>query len=706
MSNINLGGGYSSAPKASQHWTLRDRLRNLTTALSGNASLDLRFGNQYYYKADIGGDPSQYAAMELMDATCARGSKGWYPEWDFTNGGVCGRLTEYAPNELRYGSQGLLEEASSTNRIRNPRCEGAVAGTPGTAPTNWGIVPASGVSAAVEGSGYENGWPYFDVRLFGTASASSVVSFEANGIVLTSPGQSWTSSFGVRIVGGTAANVSRVNVNIVETEVPIAYLREADGSSFVPTTSHQRMFTSVVTGANTGAVTPRLKLISSGAIDITLRIYAPQLEQASAPSSPILPNVGTPEARARATETVTSLASVSRTSPKSNAGEWDFTSGGAVGAYREYLPNVPAVTGKGLLVEEGSTNQIRNPRGEGAVAGTPGTAPTNWSIAAAGATSSIIGSGYENGWPYVDVKLSGAPTGNPIIALEETTQVVASTGQDWSVSVGARIVSGDLANVTGLGLRLIERTSGGSLVNANLGETFVPSTQHKRFGLAAALSGGGTVARVQPRLDVVWDGSGAIDITLRIYAPQLEQKAYPTSPRLPPKGAPGAATRAADRVKINNGAWSNDNGPGTLCVEAVFNSDGASGQFPRLATYGVDANNRLFLYRNQASGQILASFVDGGATQASMSLAPSSAGTDDVIRVATSWTTNDFALSANGATTQTDASGTVTLGAAHLTLGQNVQDTGALIMNGYLKQVRYFPTRKTDAELEALVGNS
>ena len=33
-------------------------------------------------------------------------------------------------------AQRLLIEGQRTNSIRNPRCEGAVAGTPGTAPTN------------------------------------------------------------------------------------------------------------------------------------------------------------------------------------------------------------------------------------------------------------------------------------------------------------------------------------------------------------------------------------------------------------------------------------------------------------------------------------------------------------------------------------------------------------------------------------------
>ena len=53
-------------------------------------------------------------------------------------------------------------EPPSTNSIRNNTMVGAVAGTPGTLPTNWGgsLATVNGIAINVVGSGYEAGIPY------------------------------------------------------------------------------------------------------------------------------------------------------------------------------------------------------------------------------------------------------------------------------------------------------------------------------------------------------------------------------------------------------------------------------------------------------------------------------------------------------------------------------------------------------------------
>ena len=61
----------------------------------------------------------------------------------------------------------------------------------------------------------------------------------------------------------------------------------------------------------------------------------------------------------------------------------------------------------GLLIEASRTNQVRNPRAEGSTAGTPGTMPTNWAVSAAPLSSSVVGTGSENGIPYFDLRIFG-----------------------------------------------------------------------------------------------------------------------------------------------------------------------------------------------------------------------------------------------------------------------------------------------------------
>lgn len=699
MSTINVGGGYESSSKSSQYWTLRDRLRNLTTALSGNASLDLRFINQYFYKKDDGADAEQSAALELFDAVCTRGSKGWYPEWDFTNGGVCGRLTEYDNNELRYGSQGLLEEASSTNHIRNPRAEGAVAGTPGTDPTHWSVGTFAGITKQVVSFGYENGWPYVDIRYNGSATGDCVIDFEPSSAIPALNGQTWTVSCGVKILAGSLSNISQTRLFIVE--------RDTGGNAPAVTavrtleidTSHRRFAgTHTLSGGGTTAyVQPRLSLdrVANGAIDITLRIYAPQLEQKSAPTSPILPAIGTPAASTRATETVTQLASISRASRKSNAGEWDFTNGGEVGTYREFLPDVPAVTGKGLLVEEGSVNHIRNPRAEG---GTSSTLPTYWNLSGQAPTSYAYGT--ENGHEYIDLTYSAVtPSASTAIYFEGNTQIAGVDGQTFTTSLGARVVSGTLDNVSAVNFRTVEYTSGGSVVTAENGANLKSriATSHNRLWEARTLNGGGTTAFFKTGI-LLNHISGSWTFTLRLYLPQIEQKAYPTSPILPPKGTLAASTRDADDVSIDIGAWfSSDNSSFYVSFQQAGEADGM------LAYFSNGTFNERFQLRKNVSTQVNLGVWNSGTQTGSASVSGVSSTVGDTFKCAAAVAADDIALSVNGQTQVTDSTVTLPTGLTSLQLGFN---SAGIEFNGYFKEFRYWPRRLTNTELESLVGNS
>ena len=169
---------------------------------------------------------------------------------------------------------------------------------------------------------------------------------------------------------------------------------------------------------------------------------------------------------------------VTRASKKTDAGGWDFTSGGTVGVLAEYASGVAAIHPTvGLLVEEGSTNEIRNPRCEGAVVGVVGSGgalPDNWSASMAGITPEVMGSGNEQGWRYVDIKFSGVPTASGFVYAETSTTLIAAVqGEQWSYSAGVSVVGGDLTNITELRFSLAERNSGGGYLT----ETFIAFTQ-------------------------------------------------------------------------------------------------------------------------------------------------------------------------------------------------------------------------------------
>lgn len=71
-----------------------------------------------------------------------------------------------------------------------------------------------------------------------------------------------------------------------------------------------------------------------------------------------------------------------------------------------------APMGSGWTCGRRGRTRSATPTGLGAAAGTPGAMPINWSVAGLlnGITRSIVGTGTENGIPYVDIRFAGTAT--------------------------------------------------------------------------------------------------------------------------------------------------------------------------------------------------------------------------------------------------------------------------------------------------------
>lgn len=176
-----------------------------------------------------------------------------------------------------------------TNSIRNSTMVGAVAGTPGTAPTNWVIGSVGGLTREIVGTGVEDGWTYVDIRLSGTSTSALNVgawlSFDLanNPSAPATAGQYWSGSFHYKLAGGTLANVTLL-ARVAGTNGSAS--QESTFTALVPPTaaalstqrwSVTRLFTS---GATTNAqCTILLTFPISAAIDFTIRLAAPQLER-------------------------------------------------------------------------------------------------------------------------------------------------------------------------------------------------------------------------------------------------------------------------------------------------------------------------------------------------------------------------------------------------------------------------------------------
>jgi len=371
----------------------------------------------------------------------------------------------------------------------------------------------------------------------------------------------------------------------------------------------------------------------------------------------------------------------------------------------EYIPTTSAInsaprfdhnptTGEslGLLVEEARTNSIRNNTGVGAVAGTPGTLPTNWSTftSLTGLTRQIVGTGTENGISYLDVKLSGTPSaaGSYFLQFETSTGVAASNGQTWTSSGYFKLAGGSLTGITTRNIATSLRDSGGGELGRVV-TAFTPTSSDiitQQVQATVTNNNASTAAQLN-YIELVLSGA-AIDITLRIGLPQLEQGAFATSV-IPTTTA--TATRAADVASITGTAfspWYNQT-EGTAYWEG---SRATTTSFPDRFRFSDGTNaNRWFSYWDAVSNSSTFEVITSSVSQVQIY---GGAPTLNVpIKVAFGVAANNTSAVYEATIQGTDTSVTVP------TISQVTIGTG---LTGTIKRFTYWPVRLANPTLQAI----
>jgi len=234
-----------------------------------------------------------------------------------------------------------------------------------------------------------------------------------------------------------------------------------------------------------------------------------------------------------------------------------------------------------LLLEPQRTNSIRNSTMVGAVAGSPGTAPTNWSIGTGGLTQTVVGFGTESGLQYIDIRLNGTATsGISQIAFEGLNNIAAVAAQSWANSLYCKRISGTYDQA----ILMWDEWTAALGFNASKTQNITLTTQLARYTQVNTIST--SSAFVQPKLRFAITNGATYDFTIRIAAPQMELGAYATT-FIPTTTA--AVTRLVDTPILNNGAFLPTAYPFTLFAEIDI-VDTASG-YPFSFINSATSNN-------------------------------------------------------------------------------------------------------------------
>jgi hypothetical protein len=366
----------------------------------------------------------------------------------------------------------------------------------------------------------------------------------------------------------------------------------------------------------------------------------------------------------------------------------------------DYNPSTLAA--QGLLIEESRTNSIRNNTMVGAVAGTPGTLPTNWTILGIGLgtlTQQVVGTGTTNGIDYIDYRVSGTTsTTGFTLSFEQAAQIVAVNGQTWASSAWASLIGGSTTNINALNLTIDGRTAAGAFVGAvnNLSLLGVTSTltRYTSTGTIANAS----VERVVLGIAFGFASGVAIDITLRIGLPQLELGAFATSV-IPTTTT--ALTRSADVASVNTLAPWYNSVAGTIYAEFAVTQP-ASGGNQFLARFSDNGYNNSIVDNITGSGFAQIATASGGVFDGAAGAAIG-VSANTVAKFAGAYATNDLAACLNAGTVGTDSTATIPSGMTRFDLGSDHAGANN-IKAGYLRRITYYPRRLANADLQAITA--
>ena len=233
---------------------------------------------------------------------------------------------------------------------------------------NGGFTPP-GVTMTTVGTGTEFGQSYIDVRWQGTVSGAghSLEHIHSSGGALNptihasvTPGLTYTTSIGFRLVSGTAPSGSVIVRGIQRSNAGI-YVSGATGTSMGALSSELRRGAVIAAASATAAyIQPSISMsVTNGeVVDVTIRFYAANVEQAVGNARPLLLR-NTPETIAEIGDLDINALLAHVGSGNGFVTTWYDQSGNARNATQTTAGNQPQIVASGAVITEGGQPAIK-----------------------------------------------------------------------------------------------------------------------------------------------------------------------------------------------------------------------------------------------------------------------------------------------------------------------------------------------------------
>ncbi|MDD3020041.1 MAG: hypothetical protein PHX61_03555 [Alphaproteobacteria bacterium] len=337
---------------------------------------------------------------------------------------------------------------------------------------------------------------------------------------------------------------------------------------------------------------------------------------------------------------------------------------------------------KGILIEESRTNYFKN---SAALPSNTNLSPTLTSNIA---TDPMGGMNAD--------QVAASTTGSGVYG--NSTNAALTAGTQYTISAYIKKISGvdtitfgvpnSFTNNTGdWTTRFDFSTNNFSSTNSNLSNPVVTNIGNNwvRLSVTATLATGGTGGG-----PLIYSYGGAV--TFLLWGSQIEAGAFPTS-YIPTTNA--VVTREADILTIPTGTWYNQTA-GTLfgfANSVVMNVD------HRIATIRESASDYFGLRITSSNLAQMVAYDSGGIKSITAAGALSAGNTKMVV----TQQMNDVALLYNGGTLVTGSAWSPVT-ASYLAIGYDgvAPTLGFAFMNGYIKGIKYYPTRVSNTQLQLM----